>query len=250
MRRSSYRCSWRPFNHPDWIFEPKFDGFRAVAYIDDGAFRLISRNGNVFRTLGTLAQAIAQDLSGRSAILDGEIVRPGPDGRPMFYELLPRRGPFCFYAFDLSWLDGSDLRDRPLFERNNLLPKLLPRRSKSVSVCGSRSKRHGPVPRDLRRGHGGGCCEAGRRQVHAGSHDLGRVQEPTAQPGSSTRCFFSCPKAAEEGGSVDVVLSRIYAWESARHQEAKSRDSRLFCYHRQSGEALAAASSTGCAVVS
>jgi ATP-dependent DNA ligase len=43
-----------------------------------------------------------------------------------------RRGPFCFYAFDLVWLDGSDLRDRPLFERKKLLRKLLPRHAKSV----------------------------------------------------------------------------------------------------------------------
>jgi bifunctional non-homologous end joining protein LigD len=43
-----------------------------------------------------------------------------------------RRGPFCFYAFDLLWLDGRDLRDRPLFERKSLLRKLLPRPSRSV----------------------------------------------------------------------------------------------------------------------
>jgi hypothetical protein len=48
-----------------------------------------------------MAQDIGQDLSGLSAILDGEIVHPGPDGRPMFYELIRRYGPFCFYAFDL-----------------------------------------------------------------------------------------------------------------------------------------------------
>jgi hypothetical protein len=50
----------------------------------------------------------------------------------MFYELMRRRGPFCFYAFDLLWLDGSDLRDRPLFERKKLLRKLLQRHPKSV----------------------------------------------------------------------------------------------------------------------
>src|SRR6516162_610059 len=64
----------------------------------------------------------------RSAILDGETVHPGPDGCPMFSELLRRRGPFCFYAFDLVWLDGRDLRDLPLSERKVLLRKLLPRR--------------------------------------------------------------------------------------------------------------------------
>ena len=121
-----------PFELPGWIFEPKMDGFRAVAYVEGGTCRLLSRNRNALKTFEPLAQAIAQDLAGRSAILDGEIVRPGPDGRPMFYELMRRRGPFCFYAFDLLWLGGSDLRDRPLLERKSLLRKLLPRHSKSV----------------------------------------------------------------------------------------------------------------------
>jgi bifunctional non-homologous end joining protein LigD len=121
-----------PFEHPDWIFEPKMDGFRVVAYVEGGACRLVSRNRNAFKTFEPLAQAIAQDLAGRSAILDGEIVRPGPDGRPMFYELMRRRGPFCFYAFDLLWLDGWDLRDKPLLERKLFLRRLLPRRPQSV----------------------------------------------------------------------------------------------------------------------
>lgn len=111
-----------PFEHPDWVFEPKLDGFRAIAYIEGGTCRLVSRNRNAFKTFAPLAQAIGQELSDRSAILDGEIVRPGPDGRPMFWELMRRRGPFCFYAFDLVWLDASDLRDRPLLERKRLLP--------------------------------------------------------------------------------------------------------------------------------
>jgi bifunctional non-homologous end joining protein LigD len=50
----------------------------------------------------------------------------------MFYELMRRHGPFCFYAFDLLWLDGRDLRDRPLLERKSLLRKLVPRHTKSV----------------------------------------------------------------------------------------------------------------------
>ena len=63
--------------------------------------------------------------------LDGEIVHPGTDGRPMFYELMRRRGPFCFYAFDLVWLDARDLRGRPLLERKALLRKLLPLESRA-----------------------------------------------------------------------------------------------------------------------
>ena len=96
--------------------------------MEGGVCRLVSRNRNAFKTFEPLAQAMGQELAGRSAILDGEIVRPGPDGRPMFYELMRRRGPFCFYAFDLVWLDARDLRGRPLLERKALLRKLLPLR--------------------------------------------------------------------------------------------------------------------------
>src|SRR5215471_3983322 len=88
-----------PFEHADWIFEPKLDGFRAIAYIEGFTCRLVSRNRNAFKTLASLAEAISQELAPHTAILDGEMVRPGPDGRPMFYDLMRRRGPFCFYAF-------------------------------------------------------------------------------------------------------------------------------------------------------
>ena len=99
-----------PFEHPDWIFEPKLDGFRPVAYVEGGICRLVSRNRNAFKTFEPLAQAIAQELSGRSAILDGEIVRPGPDGRPMFYELmrLQWRG---------SGIEKADFEGRPVNRR-------------------------------------------------------------------------------------------------------------------------------------
>jgi bifunctional non-homologous end joining protein LigD len=103
-----------------------------LAYAESGVCTLVSRNRNAFKTFPELAQAIAEELAGRSAILDGEIVRPGPDGRPMFYELMRRRGPFCFYAFDLVWMDGRDLRERPLLERKSLLRKLVPQHPKSV----------------------------------------------------------------------------------------------------------------------
>jgi bifunctional non-homologous end joining protein LigD len=66
-----------PFEHPDWIFEPKLDGFRAVAYVEGGACGLVSRNRNAFKTFEPLAQAISQELSGRSAILEARSCAPG-----------------------------------------------------------------------------------------------------------------------------------------------------------------------------
>jgi ATP-dependent DNA ligase len=57
-------------------------------------------------------------LQAESAVLDGAIVFLGSDGRPEFYNLMRRRTPQHFYAFDILWLDGKDLRGLPLLERN------------------------------------------------------------------------------------------------------------------------------------
>src|SRR5215471_19873064 len=84
------------------------DGFRALAYVEGGTCRLVSRNWNAFKTFEPLAQAIAQELPGRSAILDGEILHPGRDGRPMFYELMRRRGPSAFMrSICFGWMAAT-----------------------------------------------------------------------------------------------------------------------------------------------
>src|SRR5205807_1398428 len=61
-----------------------------------------------------------------SAVLDGEIVYLGSDGRPEFYNLMRRRTPQHFYAFDILWLDGKDLRGLPLLERKHILRSVIP----------------------------------------------------------------------------------------------------------------------------
>ena len=63
-----------PFDHPDWVFELKQDGFRTLAYIDGGRCRLISRNDNQFHSFQALNDSISKALKGHSLILDGEIV--------------------------------------------------------------------------------------------------------------------------------------------------------------------------------
>src|SRR5690349_13636231 len=112
------------FDHPDWIFEPKLDGFRALAHIENGTCRLISRNRNPFKTFPRLCSAIADTIR-CSAVLDGEIVFVGPDGQPRFYDLMRRRSPQHFFAFDLLWHDGEDLRTLPLLARKRRLRALI-----------------------------------------------------------------------------------------------------------------------------
>jgi hypothetical protein len=63
-----------PFFHPESIFEVKWDGFRSLAYVHQGDCRLISRNGNQFKSFPALAETLPAELGARSAVLDGEIV--------------------------------------------------------------------------------------------------------------------------------------------------------------------------------
>jgi bifunctional non-homologous end joining protein LigD len=94
-----------------------------------------------------------------------------------------RRGPFCFYAFDLLWLDGRDLRVLALPGRKALLRKLLPRKAHAV-----RYVEHVATGTDLfrvicERDMEGVCRQASERQVYAGSDHLDEDQEPAVQPG-------------------------------------------------------------------
>lgn len=92
-----------------------------MAYVEQGACRLVSRNGNTFKSFLPLAAGLADALAGHDAILDGEIVALDASGRADFYPLLHRRADPYFYAFDCLWLDGRDLRGLALVERKAIL---------------------------------------------------------------------------------------------------------------------------------
>jgi bifunctional non-homologous end joining protein LigD len=123
------------FSHPDWIFELKWDGFRSLAYIDNGRCRLVSRNGNDFKSFPTLSESLASTLASRSAVLDGEIVCLDRRGKPQFRDLLHRRGEPRFVAFDLLRIDGEDLRYVPLMERKAKLRALVSKRNDHLLYC-------------------------------------------------------------------------------------------------------------------
>ena len=116
-----------PFNDSEWLFEPKWDGFRALALIDGHRCRLVSRRDNVYKSWPYLCEELAHAVRCESAVLDGEIVCLRPDGRSDFYSLMFRRDWPYFLAFDLLSLNGRDLRSRRLHERKRLLAGIMPR---------------------------------------------------------------------------------------------------------------------------
>jgi bifunctional non-homologous end joining protein LigD len=117
----------QPFSHPDWLFEVKHDGFRALAYAENGSVRLVSRNGNTFTSFKQLADGSGEEIKGSSVVLDGEIVCLNENGHSQFNQLLFRRGTPRFCAFDLLWLNGRDIRELPLIERKRALRNIVPK---------------------------------------------------------------------------------------------------------------------------
>jgi bifunctional non-homologous end joining protein LigD len=124
-----------PFDDPDFLFELKHDGFRALAHIWDDNCELISRKGNSYKSFNELRENLAK-LKVQNAVIDGEIACVDEEGRSIFNELLFRRGCPIFYAFDLLYLNGRDLRQLPLIERKEKLRALIEKSALPDVLCG------------------------------------------------------------------------------------------------------------------
>ena len=116
-----------PFDDPEWLFEPHYDGIRGLVYATNVGCEIRSRRDILLKRYRELWNRVAEVLGGREAILDGEIVSLNRQGRPVYQDLLRRQGFIAFAAFDLLWLDGRDLRQEPLSLRKELLAELLPK---------------------------------------------------------------------------------------------------------------------------
>lgn len=129
----------KPFDDPNWLFEIKWDGYRAIAFINDGGVRLVSRNQNDLTPRYPELRELGKFLRAKNAILDGEVVVLDEQGRSSFSLMQQRTGirkhgrqaapradlPVLYYAFDLLYLDGYDLRRVALEERKRVLKGLL-----------------------------------------------------------------------------------------------------------------------------
>src|SRR5215472_8410061 len=114
----------------EWLHEIKFDGYRMHARLDRGSVKLLTRTGlDWTHKYPAIAKAVPE-LHARQAYLDGELCGVGPDGITMFniVQLASDSGnaaALVFFLFDLLYLDGEDLRTRPLIERKQRLAMLL-----------------------------------------------------------------------------------------------------------------------------
>jgi len=140
VKLTKFPYNWRPqlatltdeaFDNEEWIFETKFDGYRALAQIKENDVQLISRNCISFNlkypALVEALKSIKKDM-----ILDGEVVVEDAKGKSNFQWLqhledFPEKGKLKFYVFDILYFAGFDLRQLELLDRKKILKALLPK---------------------------------------------------------------------------------------------------------------------------
>ncbi|MBA3653975.1 MAG: DNA ligase, partial [Actinobacteria bacterium] len=127
-----------PQNEGGWAFEVKWDGVRGLTYVDNGDFKMESRNLKDFTPRYPEVWPLAEQLAGHDAILDGEVVAFDDTGRPSFGVLQNRMHlanagevrqrmvdtPVLYVIFYVLWLDGASLMKRTYTERRVVLEQL------------------------------------------------------------------------------------------------------------------------------
>ena len=126
-----------PRNEEGYLYEIKWDGYRAVAFINPGGVDLLSRNNKSFNEKFYPVYAAVQDWP-IHAVVDGEIVVLDSNGRPNFGSLQNWKnesdGELVYYVFDIMWLDGYDLTRLPLTDRRKILMQCIPPKNKVIRL--------------------------------------------------------------------------------------------------------------------
>src|SRR5215831_15574939 len=116
------------------------------------------------------------EVNADDVVLDGEIVKLDRDGRPIFVDLMRRRGPFTFVAFDVLVANGKDIRKLALADRKKILRAIVPRESRSV-LYAQHVKGRGPELFDV-------VC----KRISKGlSRSIGGVSTAPTNPASGSR---------------------------------------------------------------
>ncbi|HVA32354.1 MAG TPA: DNA ligase D [Gaiellaceae bacterium] len=124
----------------DWLYEVKWDGYRALGYVRAGEARLVSRNGNdLTGRFPDVAKALAKAVRSPQCVVDGEVCALDEHGRPSFSAMQQGKpgAPVVYEVFDLLEIDGESVLDLPLSERRERLERLLDPRTTTVRLSGA-----------------------------------------------------------------------------------------------------------------
>lgn len=118
-----------PFTDSEWQFELKLDGYRTLAYLNEGAVDLRSRKNNSFNLQFDDVRKALEEWK-INAVLDGEVVVLNEEGVPDFNKIQlwnkQKKGHLVYYVFDLLWIDGLNIMEAPLHLRRDILKQIMP----------------------------------------------------------------------------------------------------------------------------
>jgi bifunctional non-homologous end joining protein LigD len=208
----------QPFDDKDWVFETKWDGFRAVAMAEPGRAKLYSRRGHdISAKYPSICAALAAIK--HEAVLDGELVALDAQGRSRF-QLLQNAGRnsarLLYCVFDLLYLDGKDLRGKPLLERKALLEKILPNSPLllySAHVAGDGVK---AFTRAKRAGEEGVMAKLANGRYHSGQRTREWLKVKASQEQEVVIVGFTQPKGQRRFfGSLVLAVRDGKSWKYA-----------------------------------
>jgi bifunctional non-homologous end joining protein LigD len=208
----------KPFDDSDWIFETKWDGFRAIAVAKPGHASLYSRNLiDTSRKYPTICQALASVT--QQVVLDGELVALDEHGRSRFQLLqnAEREKVHLLYCvFDLLYLDGKDLRGKPLIERKELLKAVLPKSPLllySTHVVGEGIKAFNKAKRA---GEEGVMAKLSTSRYHSGVRTRDWLKVKASQEQEVVIVGFTAPRRSRKYfGALVLAVREGKRWEYA-----------------------------------
>jgi bifunctional non-homologous end joining protein LigD len=208
----------QPFDDRDWVFETKWDGFRAIAVVEPGHARLYSRRGhNISEKYPTICRALAAIK--HEAVLDGELVALDAHGRSRF-QLLQNAGRnsarLLYCVFDVIYLDGKDLRGKPLLQRKAELERILPKSPLllySAHVAGDGIK---AFTKAKRAGEEGVMAKLARGRYHSGQRTREWLKVKASQEQEVVIVGFTAPKGQRRFfGALVLAVRDGNAWNYA-----------------------------------
>jgi len=126
-----------PFDDPDWMYEVKWDGYRALSYIHRGHADILSRNNKSFNDKYYPLRELLSEWK-TDAVIDGEIVVLNKKGQSNFGHLQNWRseadGELTYYVFDILWYEGIGLMELPLADRRKILEDVLPKHDDRIRL--------------------------------------------------------------------------------------------------------------------
>jgi len=130
-----------PVDEQNWIYEIKWDGYRAIAYLNKGIVDIRSRNNKSFNEKFYPVYEALKKWDVR-AVVDGEIIVVNEEGMPDFSDLQLWRseadGQLAFYLFDILWLEGFNVMNLALENRHELLQAIIPEKNNIIKISEQR----------------------------------------------------------------------------------------------------------------